>query len=1070
MKKRVLLLTVICFIALIDMGMAQFEWSNPIFINSGYNPDFYIDENTGRIHIVSMRSGVLYTVTDSLGQIVEDPFRIPQTGNDNGGWQFGPTVAVDNDGYPHICFRRWDNKGNSTNMEFDVYYIRKGPSGWSAPRYVSNDVWRGYVVRMAIDGENRVHIARGSAAVGEILGGPVTYYRIINDQLETVRSDIIPYRADDRLELDVTDDGIVHLILGSPDRVQAPVTYYRSTDGGDNMAAVGDIHNIQCTGRNGCPDVFADKAGNVHFSYGSKTDQGVEGEPSIRYVRYLGNYPLTNTIVSEPGDLAPWKNDEGWGLSSVAASDDGQIVVVIYYDHGGLSGGVLSTLYSRISTDGGLTWGEKFELSDLCIGDGEGRSFPLIRAYKNHFYVVYPRDNQIRMRYMRHAGDPPPVASAGGPYTGYEGQAVQLDMSGSTDEGLNGEIIEYAWDWDRDGTYEFVTSNPIVQYVFGDNFEGERFMRIKDYAGHYDYDSALFTISNKPPGVDMGSDTTCSEGDTLMFTALINDPGTDDTHTIQWDFGGGYTSGQPSVAHSYGDNGLFDVHVLVEDDDGGVGEDSIAVTVLNISPVADAGGPYEGPMEVSIPFSGSGFDPGWGDTLTYSWDLDEDTYFETIGETASKMYPYPGEYTIYFKVEDDDGGFDIDTTVVTVSNDPPVIAMISNQTIFEGGSFSPIHLDDFVDDPDQADDLLVWNYSGHSELIVSLQNRILTVQPPDVEWNGQETIRLIVTDPGNLKDTTDVVFTVDAVNDPPLWSDIPDFEFDEDSSLIISFSTLFPYITDVDDDTSDYRFQVVSGNYIQSTVDSVNNTITFSAPVNWNGNEDILFTVFDKWNDSDTDTSHVTVNDVQDLPNPFSIITPTYVKYENWPDSIVFRWHSTTDPDSGDEVYYEWMMKLQGGVDPNQLDSTFHDTTFVFFPNGRFDHATYLWQVTARDQAGNSTKSNFGIIDVEDETPVEEDFTRIPNEFKLMQNYPNPFNPQTQIIYHLPRDSYIHLAIYNMLGRLVRLLIDRQETAGVHTAVWDGRDTSGLKVPSGLYICRMKTGSLVFMKKMMLVQ
>ncbi len=79
----------------------------------------------------------------------------------------------------------------------------------------------------------------------------------------------------------------------------------------------------------------------------------------------------------------------------------------------------------------------------------------------------------------------------------------------------------------------------------------------------------------------------------------------------------------------------------------------------------------------------------------------------------------------------------------------------------------------------------------------------------------------------------------------------------------------------------------------------------------------------------------------------------------------------------------------------------------------------------------------------------------MPGEYALLQNYPNPFNPSTTIRYHLPVGSRVTLRIYNVLGEAVEVLVDRIDTAGDKSAVWDA---SGM--PSGVYYCLLEAGSV----------
>jgi subtilisin family serine protease len=93
----------------------------------------------------------------------------------------------------------------------------------------------------------------------------------------------------------------------------------------------------------------------------------------------------------------------------------------------------------------------------------------------------------------------------------------------------------------------------------------------------------------------------------------------------------------------------------------------------------------------------------------------------------------------------------------------------------------------------------------------------------------------------------------------------------------------------------------------------------------------------------------------------------------------------------------------------------------------------------------------------------------LPTRFALMNNYPNPFNLSTNISFALPVDSKISLKLYNVTGQLVKSFEDRYE-AGVHTIVWDGTNTKGEAVSSGIYFYKLVAGDYSCTKKMVLVK
>jgi parallel beta-helix repeat protein len=89
----------------------------------------------------------------------------------------------------------------------------------------------------------------------------------------------------------------------------------------------------------------------------------------------------------------------------------------------------------------------------------------------------------------------------------------------------------------------------------------------------------------------------------------------------------------------------------------------------------------------------------------------------------------------------------------------------------------------------------------------------------------------------------------------------------------------------------------------------------------------------------------------------------------------------------------------------------------------------------------------------------------IPSKAILSQNYPNPFNPTTTISYNLPQASHVTLEIYDILGRKVEMLVDEEQAAGPHQAVWNAGDRA-----SGIYFYRIQAGNIIETKRMLLLK
>ena len=98
-----------------------------------------------------------------------------------------------------------------------------------------------------------------------------------------------------------------------------------------------------------------------------------------------------------------------------------------------------------------------------------------------------------------------------------------------------------------------------------------------------------------------------------------------------------------------------------------------------------------------------------------------------------------------------------------------------------------------------------------------------------------------------------------------------------------------------------------------------------------------------------------------------------------------------------------------------------------------------------------------------------------PTETALLNNYPNPFNPETWIPYQLKTPAAVHMTIYNLRGTLVRELSLGYQVAGRYTsrtraAYWDGRNTVGEPVASGLYFYTLTAGDFSATRRMVILK
>jgi len=101
---------------------------------------------------------------------------------------------------------------------------------------------------------------------------------------------------------------------------------------------------------------------------------------------------------------------------------------------------------------------------------------------------------------------------------------------------------------------------------------------------------------------------------------------------------------------------------------------------------------------------------------------------------------------------------------------------------------------------------------------------------------------------------------------------------------------------------------------------------------------------------------------------------------------------------------------------------------------------------------------------------LEQQAAAVPVKTALLGNYPNPFNPSTTFRYELSGPGRVSLNVYNMLGQLVRTVVNEDQGEGYHEALWDGRNEAGSTVASGIYVYRMSMGTFMDTGKMLLMK
>ncbi|MBK9403847.1 MAG: T9SS type A sorting domain-containing protein [Ignavibacteria bacterium] len=96
--------------------------------------------------------------------------------------------------------------------------------------------------------------------------------------------------------------------------------------------------------------------------------------------------------------------------------------------------------------------------------------------------------------------------------------------------------------------------------------------------------------------------------------------------------------------------------------------------------------------------------------------------------------------------------------------------------------------------------------------------------------------------------------------------------------------------------------------------------------------------------------------------------------------------------------------------------------------------------------------------------------SEVPSGFSLDQNYPNPFNPNTKIRYSIPKNEFIVLKVYDVMGTEVQTLVNENQSAGTYEVNFDAKNIDGKELSSGIYYCKLQTNNFSETKRMLLLK
>jgi len=306
------------------------------------------------------------------------------------------------------------------------------------------------------------------------------------------------------------------------------------------------------------------------------------------------------------------------------------------------------------------------------------------------------------------------------------------------------------------------------------------------------------------------------------------------------------------------------------------------------------------------------------------------------------------------------------TAPAVVQNNAPAVGGIPPQTIDEKKQFETIKLDQFVNDPEDKPETMTWTVSGNKALIVTVTNRVATIKIADKYWNGAEALTFTAKDPKGATGSETVNFTVNSINDPPVFSKkIPDQTIDEGKSFLPI--KLDEYIADPDHPAAQIAWSVsvdqivakerpIQGGELSVNIDA-NRIATIVIPdTNWFGAAKVTFTATDGEGASVSSFSTFAVRSVNDAPIIQKIPDQTIDEGGEFESVNLTQYVSDAD---NDPSTIKWTVaggnQLKASIDKNNVLS-------IKIPNQEWNGTVETFTVTAKDPAGGQSSSTIKFL------------------------------------------------------------------------------------------------------------
>lgn len=419
-------------------------------------------------------------------------------------------------------------------------------------------------------------------------------------------------------------------------------------------------------------------------------------------------------------------------------------------------------------------------------------------------------------------------------------------------------------------------------------------------------------------------------------------------------------------------------------------------------------------------------------------------------------------------------GIQFSVNAIYPGNNPPEL-QVPNDTTYYLCTEDLVSFQVCATDPDADDTLVLEKISGPGTFPANIGTSPLC---ETLMWYpGSETTAQFIfkaTDKDGETDEDTVMVTVD-FSDPPVV-DAPDTVLvQQEKTVKYTFTASDPddekleddAVITVDPDCGIYSAERLSG----SGTSSGQWEVTFEATNCAVGYYTVVVEVQDSCGKTGVDT---TILDVQPRENNAPVVTVPLNRSGFMGDTIIYN-AEAYDPDGDILLDNANISVIPDCGSVVELRTTGNGTSsgiweITFYTLG-CDSGNYKVVVEIEDDLG-ATGSGTTYVAIAKKGPVDviEQISDKITGFSLKQSYPNPFNPVCNIEYSISADCHVTLAIYNILGQKVKVLVDEYQSVGHKSVQWDGKDDQNQNVSSGLYFYKIQAGDFFKLRKMILLK